>query len=107
MSDHVSPGRLALVPVLAVWLLAGCGHYVNADLADPAQAKAKLAEDTAICKAEANETVPESYGMERYEFDPTIEAQATRYVADVAQDDANTDVFHRCMRNRGWRYVKK
>lgn len=106
MSDHAISGRLALALVLAFGVLAGCARYVNPDIADPAQAKAKLAEDTALCKAEANETVPESYGMQRYEFDPTIEAQATRYVANVAQDDANTDVFDRCMRNRGWRYVK-
>ena len=87
MSDHVFPGRLALVFVLvALAALTGCGRYVNADIADPAQAKAKLAEDKAICKAEANEMVPESYGMQRYEFDPTIEAQSTRYVANVIQE---------------------
>jgi hypothetical protein len=106
MANRLLGGCPVLLLLLLLGGLAGCGHYVNPDIADPGQAKAKLAEDTALCKAEANENVPESYGTQRYEADPTIEAQATRYVANVAQDDRNTDVFSRCMRNRGWRYVK-
>jgi hypothetical protein len=104
LSASLQPMVLALV--LLVLALSGCGRYVNADIADPAQARVQLAEDKALCKAEANQAVPPTYGMERYEVDPTIEAQADRYVANVMEDDANQDVFGRCMHNRGWRYKK-
>ena len=96
-------GRLAVGLLLLVALGAGCSRYVNPDITDPKQAKAQLARDTALCKSLANENVPPTYGMQRYTADPTIEGQADQYVANVLEDDANEDVFTRCMRHRGWR----
>lgn len=93
---------LGLLSLLLV-LCAGCARYVNPDITDPKEAKARLAKDTALCKSLANEYVPPTYGMQRYTSDPTIEAQADQYVANVLEDDANNDVFTRCMRDRGWR----
>jgi len=94
-----------LFPVLVLTALvcAGCGNrYVNSDITDPAQARKQLADDKALCKALANDTVPPTYGMERYTDDPTIEAQADQYVANVVEDDAHQGVFTRCMTDRGW-----
>jgi len=99
---------LAALAVLAGLATGGCGpSYVNSNIIDPAQAKAKLKMDTDLCRQEANDSVPPTYGMQRFETDPTVEAQATRWVANVAEDDANEDVFSRCMRARGWEYKKK
>lgn len=81
----------------------GCARYVNPDITDPREAKARLARDTKLCQSLANEYVPPTYGMQRYTSDPTIEGQADQYVANVLEGDANTDVFSRCMRDRGWR----
>lgn len=99
---------LAGLAAAASLALVGCGPtYVNPDISDKADTKQRLAADTAICHQEANENVAPTYGMERFEPDPTIEAQATRWVANVAEDDANLDVFATCMRQRGWRLKKK
>jgi hypothetical protein len=106
LPSPLPPAVLALALVLAGLSLAGCGRYVNPDIADPAQARAQLAEDKALCQSLANQAVPPTYGMERYETDPTVEAQAGRYVANVLEDDANADAFTRCLRDRGWRYKK-
>ncbi len=101
---RLAPLGLVAAAVLA---LAGCGPtYVNPSIADPADAKQRLAADTAICQQEANMAVAPTYALERFEPDPTIEAQATRWVANVSEDDANLDVFSTCMRHRGWRYKK-
>jgi hypothetical protein len=86
--------------------LAGCGRYVNSDIIDPAQSREQLARDKALCRQLANNAVPPTYGMERHEVDPTIEAQADRYVANVIEDDAHQDVFSRCMRDRGWEWKR-
>lgn len=92
----------------ALLALGGCGPtYVNPNIVDQADAQKRLQLDTAICQREANSDVPPTYGLERFEFDPTIEAQATRWVANVAEDDANLDAFSTCMYNRGWRLKKK
>jgi hypothetical protein len=99
--------RAALLALLALGL-TGCGpNYYNPNLVDQSQAKTRLAEDTTLCTNEANRNVPPTYGMERFETDPTIEAQATRWVANVAEDDANQDVFATCMKARGWVFKKK
>ncbi len=99
--------RLPLLLFAAALALAGCGRtYVNPDIADPAEARTRLAADTAICKQEADAVVQPTYGLDRFEFDPTVEAQATRYVANAAEDDANLDAFATCMRHRGWRFKK-
>lgn len=97
-------GRAAPVLALLVLVLGpGCARYVNPDIADPREAKAQLARDTALCQSLANENVPPTYGTQRYSPDPTIEGQADQYVANVLEDDANASVFTRCMRDRGWR----
>lgn len=107
MTPQAFPRLLSRLLIPVVFALAGCGHaYVNPDIADPAQAKTRLAADSAICKQEANDMVQPTYGLDRFEFDPTIEAQADRYVANVVEDDANLDVYATCMRHRGWRYKK-
>jgi hypothetical protein len=107
MRPTAFPRLLLRLALPAACLLAGCGHaYVNPDIADPARAKERLAADSAICKQEANDTVQPTYGLERFEFDPTIEAQADRFVANAAEDDANLDVYATCMRHRGWRFKK-
>jgi hypothetical protein len=104
---RIAPTFLRAALLAAALAATGCGHaYVNPNIADPAEAKSRLKADTALCKQEANSDVPPTYGMERFEYDPTIEAQATRWVANVAEDDANLDAFSRCMRRRGWRYKK-
>ena len=99
-----TPFRLCLACVaLTTVVCAGCGgRYVNSDIPDPVQAKKQLAEDKALCKALANDAVPPTYGMERDSYDPTIEAQADEYVANVVEDDAHQGVFARCMKDRGW-----
>ncbi|WP_428562837.1 MAG: hypothetical protein ACP59X_22450 [Solidesulfovibrio sp. DCME] len=98
----------AAVVATALFALAGCGPtYVNPNIVDQSQAKQRLQIDSAICQREANNDVPPTYGLERFEFDPTIEAQATRWVANVAEDDENLDAFSTCMYNRGWRLKKK
>lgn len=108
MNLTLRPGTLAAMVLTAALGLAGCGPtYVNPNLVDQSQSKERLAQDTKLCKAEANSDVPPTYALERFEFDPTIEAQAGRYVANVVEDDANQDAFTRCMHNRGWRYRKK
>lgn len=107
MNLTLRPATRVAVLLATALGLAGCGpSYINPNIVDQSQAKERLARDTALCKAEANSDVPPTYGLERFEFDPTIEAQATRYVANVAEDDANQDAFTRCMRSRGWRYRK-
>ena len=99
--------RAALLALLAFGL-GGCGPvYYNPNLVDQSESKTRLAEDTTICTNEANSQVPPTYGRERFETDPTIEAQATRWVANVAEDDANQDVFATCMKARGWVFKKK
>ena len=99
--------RAALLALLALGL-GGCGPvYYNPNLVDQSESKARLAEDTTLCTNEANAQVPPTYGRERFETDPTIEAQATRWVANVAEDDANQDVFATCMKARGWVFKKR
>ena len=108
MKVHATRRFLAALTVLAGLGAAGCGPaYVNSNIADPAQARARLQMDRQLCRQEANDAVPPSYGLQRFETDPTVEAQATRWVANVAEDDANEDAFSRCMRARGWEYKKK
>ena len=98
---------LPCLAMAAAFALGGCGPtYVNPSIANKADAKQRLEADTAICKQEADMAVAPTYGLERFESDPTIEAQATRWVANVAEDDANLDVFATCMRDRGWRFKK-
>lgn len=106
MSLH--PTLKAALPALGltILVLAGCGRYVNPDITDPAQARAQLAEDKALCQALANTAVPPTYGLERREADPTVEAQADRYVANVLEDDANAGAFDRCLHDRGWIWKK-
>ncbi|MHC1712610.1 MAG: hypothetical protein AB9872_10735 [Solidesulfovibrio sp.] len=95
---------LGRVLILAALLTTGCGAgYVNPDITNPAEAKSRLASDKSLCQQLANEAVAPTYGMDRFESDPTIEAQATRYVANAVEDDANENVYTRCMRDRGWR----
>jgi len=107
MTSHRPLSHLIRLSLLAALLTTGCGQtYSNPDITDPATAKKRLAADSALCRQEANEDVPPTYGLDRFEFDPTIEAQATRYVANVSEDDAHQDVYTRCMHNRGWRYKK-
>lgn len=90
---------------LGALLCAGCiSRPVNPDITDPAAAKKQFAADQSLCKALANDTVPPTYGLERYSVDPTYEAQADQFVANAVEDDAHQDVFTRCMRDRGWRY---
>lgn len=93
----------AVVALLAMFA-AGCGNrYVNPDITDPAQSRRQLALDKALCKDLAKDTVPPTYGMDRYSMDPTIEGQAGQFVANAVEDDNRQDVFTRCMRDRGWR----
>jgi hypothetical protein len=107
MTSHAPLSALPRLLLLAALLTAGCGQaYVNSDITDPAEAKRRLAADKALCREEANDAVPPTYGMDRFEFDPTIEAQATRYVANAVEDDSHLDVYSACMRNRGWSYKK-
>ena len=107
MNKYSLGPRLRCLLFVTALVTAGCGQaYVNPDITDPATVKKRLAADSALCRQEANEDVPPTYGLERFEFDPTIEAQATRYVANVVEDDSHQDVYSRCMRNRGWRYKK-
>lgn len=107
MKLTLHPAALAAALLTTILGLAGCGGaYVNTNLVDPSQTKERLAQDKEICKAEANNAVPPTYALDRFEFDPTIEAQAGRYVANVVEDDANQDAYTRCMSNRGWRYRK-
>jgi hypothetical protein len=95
---------LARILILAALLTAGCGAgYVNPDITDKAEAKKRLASDKSLCQQLANDAVPPTYGMDRYEPDPTFEAQATRYEANVIEDDSNANAYTRCMRDRGWR----
>lgn len=99
--------RLLLpMALLAFGLLAaGCGKaYVNDDIVDPSEARQRLAADKALCRQMANEYVPPTYGINRFSYDPTIEAQAGNYVNNVIEDDDHASVFDACMRNRGWRY---
>ena len=105
MNLTLRPAAIAAVLLATGLGLAGCGKsYVNPNIVDQSQAKERLARDKEICKAEANSDVPPTFGLDRFEYDPTIEAQATRWVANVAEDDANQDAFTKCMRMRGWRY---
>ncbi|WP_043636575.1 hypothetical protein [Desulfovibrio sp. TomC] len=105
MNLTLRPAAIAAVLLATGLGLAGCGKsYVNSNIIDQSQAKARLAQDKELCKAEANSDVPPTFGLDRFEYDPTIEAQATRWVANVAEDDANQDAFTKCMRMRGWRY---
>lgn len=89
--------------LLLVSGVSGCSRYVNPDITDPGEARTRLAADQALCQSLANESVPPTYGQERYSPDPTIEGQADQEVANILEGDANTDVFQRCMRDRGWR----
>jgi hypothetical protein len=97
--------RAVLGLLLSVPVAVGCSRYVNPDITDPREARTRLAADKALCQSLANENVPPTYGLERYSPDPTIEGQADQYVANVLEGDANTDVFSRCMRDRGWRFT--
>lgn len=107
MTGKTPFSSLCRLLVVAGIVLGGCSHaYVNPDIANPAEAKKRLAADSAICTQEANMDEPPSYGLERFEFDPTIEAQATRWVANVAEDDEHLDAYSRCMHQRGWRFKK-
>ncbi|MHC1791340.1 hypothetical protein [Solidesulfovibrio sp.] len=107
MNFTLHPAAKAALLLTTILGLAGCGpSYVNSNLIDQSQAKVRLAQDTELCKAEANRNVPPSYGLNRFESDPTIEAQATRFVANAVEDDAHQDVFNNCMRARGWEYRK-
>ena len=107
MNLTLHPAAIAAALLATVLGLAGCGaSYVNPNIIDQSQAKQRLAQDKELCKAEANNAVPPTYALDRFEFDPTIEAQAGRYVANVVEDDANQDAYTRCMHNRGWRYRK-
>lgn len=104
-----TPARLTLSGLFlaAAALLGGCGPTpTNPNIVDPAQTRERYKVDAAICVQEANMDVPPTYGMERFETDPTIEAQATRFVANAAEDDENLDAFATCMQARGWRYKK-
>lgn len=98
---------LAALAMAAGLGLGGCGPtYVNPSIADNADAKQRLTADMALCRQEANEAVAPTYGLERFESDPTIEAQATRWVANAVEDDDNLDAFSACMHARGWRLKK-
>jgi len=89
--------------VFVVAVAAGCARYVNPDITDPREARARLAADKSLCQSLANETVPPSYGEARYSPDPTIEGQTVQYLGDVLEDDAHDNVYARCLRDRGWR----
>jgi hypothetical protein len=98
-----------LLAAAAALILAGCSRhaYVNPDIANPADAKRKLAEDSAICKQEANQDVPPTYGMDRFYFDPTPIAETEKWMGNVVEDDSNLDAYSACMHRRGWRFKKK
>jgi len=108
MTPKAPRSILTALTVLAALTTGGCGSaYVNANITDPSEAKSRLAQDKALCKQEANDFVPPTYGVERFDSDPTPEAQATRWVANVSEDDANANAFTRCMQMRGWEFKKR
>lgn len=91
---------LLLAMILCV---AGCAKWVNPDLTDSESSKRRLAEDTAICEAIKNETLPEQYGLDRESTVPIDVEQMANQLHNWVDETDRDVIFDRCMQDRGWR----
>ncbi|MDQ7830189.1 MAG: hypothetical protein RDU30_00505 [Desulfovibrionaceae bacterium] len=91
------------VLLVTVFFLAGCGHrWVNSQITDPAEAKARLASDTSYCREIENMLEQRVNIQDRVSFDPTVVGQMSNYYSNYKIESTRTNVFERCMNDRGW-----
>lgn|GEM_PF-1111185 len=94
--------RLCLL-LATVCILGGCGHrWVHSQITDPSLAKARLASDTAYCRDMENLLEQRVNIQDRVSFDPTAVGQMSNYYSNYKIESTRTNVFDRCMSDRGW-----